>query len=68
MTDTTSAYPDTRLLIAGEWRDASGGKTIAVANPATGQTIGHGHHVFRVQSHRLSAKRDREGRTIIFGR
>src|SRR3954468_24519704 len=45
MTETTSAsYPDTRLLIAGEWRDATGGKTIAVANPATGQTIGHVAH------------------------
>ena len=41
---TTSSYPDTRLLIAGEWRDASGGKKIAVANPATGQTIGHVAH------------------------
>src|ERR1700749_4049855 len=44
MTETTSAYPDTRLLIAGEWRDATGGKKIAVANPATGQTIGHVAH------------------------
>src|ERR1700712_3240604 len=41
MTETTASYPDTRLLIAGEWRDATGGKKIAVANPATGQTIGH---------------------------
>ena len=37
---TTSSYPDTRLLIANEWSDASGGKTIPVLNPATGQTIG----------------------------
>ena len=44
MTETTSSYPDTRLLIAGEWRDATGGKKIAVANPATGQTIGHVAH------------------------
>ena len=45
MTETTTAsYPDTRLLIAGEWRDATGGKKIAVANPATGQTIGHVAH------------------------
>jgi succinate-semialdehyde dehydrogenase/glutarate-semialdehyde dehydrogenase len=41
MTETTASYPDTRLLIAGEWRDATGGKKLAVANPATGQTIGH---------------------------
>ena len=45
MTETTTAsYPDTRLLIAGEWRDATGGRKIAVANPATGQTIGHVAH------------------------
>src|SRR6201985_2694911 len=44
MTETTFAYPDTRLLIAGEWRDATGGRKIAVANPATGQTIGHVAH------------------------
>ncbi|MET0323130.1 MAG: NAD-dependent succinate-semialdehyde dehydrogenase [Duganella sp.] len=37
---TTTSYPDTRLLIANEWHDATGGKTIAVVNPATGQTIG----------------------------
>ena len=37
---TTSSYPDTRLLIANEWSDASGGKTIPVLNPATGQAIG----------------------------
>jgi len=44
MTDTTPSYPDTRLLIAGEWRDASGGKTIAVVNPATGEPIGRVAH------------------------
>src|ERR1700709_2729716 len=44
MTETTSSYPDTRLPIAGEWRDPTGGKKIAVANPATGQTIGHVAH------------------------
>ncbi len=37
---TTSSYPDTRLLIANEWIDASGGRTIPVINPATGQPIG----------------------------
>jgi hypothetical protein len=37
---TTSSYPDTRLLIANEWQDAAGGKTIPVVNPATGQAIG----------------------------
>jgi succinate-semialdehyde dehydrogenase/glutarate-semialdehyde dehydrogenase len=38
---TTSSYPDTRLLIANEWLvEATGGKTIPVVNPATGQPIG----------------------------
>ncbi len=41
---TTSSYPDTRLLIANEWHDASGGKTIPVINPATGQPIGKVAH------------------------
>ena len=41
---TTSSYPDTRLLIANEWLDASGGKTIPVINPATGQPIGKVAH------------------------
>ncbi|WP_332876478.1 NAD-dependent succinate-semialdehyde dehydrogenase [Massilia sp. S19_KUP03_FR1] len=41
---TTSSYPDTRLLIANEWVDALGGKTIPVLNPATGQTIGSVAH------------------------
>jgi succinate-semialdehyde dehydrogenase/glutarate-semialdehyde dehydrogenase len=41
---TTSSYPDTRLLIANEWQDASGGKTIPVVNPATGQPIGKVAH------------------------
>ena len=36
----TTSYPDTRLLIANEWVDATGGKTIPVVNPATGQAIG----------------------------
>jgi succinate-semialdehyde dehydrogenase/glutarate-semialdehyde dehydrogenase len=37
---TTTSYPDTRLLIGNEWNDATGGKTIAVINPATGKPIG----------------------------
>jgi len=43
MTATTS-YPDTRLLIAGEWCDAASGKTIDVVNPANGKTIGKVAH------------------------
>ncbi|WP_373991438.1 NAD-dependent succinate-semialdehyde dehydrogenase [Duganella sp. BuS-21] len=37
---TNTSYPDTRLLIANEWSDAAGGKTIPVLNPATGKSIG----------------------------
>mgnify|MGYP001163316655 CR=1 FL=1 len=34
------SYPDTQMFIAGEWRDATDGKTIPVVNPATEETIG----------------------------
>ena len=44
---TTAAYPDTRLLIANEWVDAAGGKTIDVRNPATGAVIGKVAHASR---------------------
>ena len=37
-------YPDTRLLIAGQWQDAADGRTLAVHNPATGQEIGRVAH------------------------
>lgn len=39
-----SHYPDTRLLIAGQWCDAASGKTINVVNPATGAVIGKVAH------------------------
>jgi succinate-semialdehyde dehydrogenase/glutarate-semialdehyde dehydrogenase len=35
-----AGYPDTLLLIDGNWTKARGGRTIPVANPATGETIG----------------------------
>lgn len=35
----TSAYPDTKLFIAGQW-EAGTGTALPVLNPATGQTIG----------------------------
>ena len=41
---TTSSYPDIRLLIANEWVEATGGKTIPVLNPATGKAIGNVAH------------------------
>lgn len=44
MTETTTIYPDTRLLIDNEWVDASGGKTMTVLNPATGAPIGKVAH------------------------
>ncbi|HEX3762513.1 MAG TPA: NAD-dependent succinate-semialdehyde dehydrogenase [Kofleriaceae bacterium] len=41
---TDAAYPDTRLLIDNQWRDATGGKTLDVLNPATGERIGRVAH------------------------
>lgn len=40
----TRVYPDTGLLIGGEWREAEQGRKIAVRNPANGQVIGHVAH------------------------
>ncbi|MEG1771347.1 MAG: NAD-dependent succinate-semialdehyde dehydrogenase [Comamonas sp.] len=42
-TDTAS-YPDTLLLIDNRWVEATGGKSIQVLNPATGQAIGKVAH------------------------
>lgn len=33
-------YPNTQLLIGGQWRDAADGRTIPVFNPATAKEIG----------------------------
>lgn len=38
------SYPDTQLLINGQWQPAASGKTIAVHNPATGTVIGQLAH------------------------
>jgi len=38
------SYPDTRLFIDGQWRDARAGKTLPVVNPATGKSIGKVAH------------------------
>ncbi|KGF69469.1 aldehyde dehydrogenase [Hoeflea sp. BAL378] len=35
------AYPDTQLLIDGEWRASKSGRTLPVVNPATAKVIGH---------------------------
>ena len=37
-------YPDTQLLIAGQWQDAADGRTLPVLNPATGAEIGRVAH------------------------
>lgn len=37
-------YPSTQLLIAGQWRDATDGRTLPVHNPATGSEIGRVAH------------------------
>ena len=37
-------YPNTQLLIDGQWQDAADGRTLAVCNPATGSEIGRVAH------------------------
>jgi succinate-semialdehyde dehydrogenase/glutarate-semialdehyde dehydrogenase len=55
---TTTSYPDTRLLIANEWVEATGAKTIPVVNPATGQAIGTVAHASKADLDRaLAAER-----------
>ncbi|MCY0149663.1 NAD-dependent succinate-semialdehyde dehydrogenase [Hoeflea sp. G2-23] len=36
----TPVYPDVNLMIAGEWRSARSGETLAVLDPATNEQIG----------------------------
>lgn len=38
------SYPDTQLLINGQWQPAASGKTMPVHNPATGEVIGQLAH------------------------
>ncbi len=40
-------YPDVHLFIDGSWTKAAGGRTIPVANPATGETVGTVAHADR---------------------
>ncbi|GHC73046.1 NAD-dependent succinate-semialdehyde dehydrogenase [Limoniibacter endophyticus] len=42
-----SNYPDVKLFIDGEWKDAKDGKTIDVVDPATGEVIGQVAHASR---------------------
>ena len=44
MSQTAPRYPDTQLLINGEWRNAQNERTIDVLNPATGEVIGKVAH------------------------
>lgn len=37
-------YPDTQLLINGEWSNAADGRSLPVTNPANGEVIGHVAH------------------------
>jgi succinate-semialdehyde dehydrogenase / glutarate-semialdehyde dehydrogenase len=51
-----AGYPDTLLLIDGDWTKATGGRTIPVPNPATGDTIGSVAHANRADlDHALEA-------------
>lgn len=44
MLDKNQTYPNVSLLINGRWRAAESGDTMAVMNPATGETIGRHAH------------------------
>jgi succinate-semialdehyde dehydrogenase/glutarate-semialdehyde dehydrogenase len=44
MTGLPVTYPNTQLLIAGQWQDAVDGRTLAVHNPADGTEIGRVAH------------------------
>ncbi|MBX8826445.1 NAD-dependent succinate-semialdehyde dehydrogenase [Ochrobactrum sp. SFR4] len=48
MSQTAPRYPDTQLLINGEWRNAQSGRTIDVFNPATSEVIGKVAHAEKV--------------------
>jgi succinate-semialdehyde dehydrogenase/glutarate-semialdehyde dehydrogenase len=41
VSSTASPFFRQQILIDGEWRDAAGGGTVAVDNPATGAVVGH---------------------------
>ncbi|WP_429818933.1 NAD-dependent succinate-semialdehyde dehydrogenase [Ensifer sp. B1-9] len=41
-------YPNTRLYIGGEWRDASDGRTLDVINPVSGEVIGQVAHASKI--------------------
>ena len=49
------SYPNTQLLIDGQWCDAASGKTLAVLNPATGLEIGRVAHADKTDLDRALA-------------
>ncbi|WP_010140555.1 NAD-dependent succinate-semialdehyde dehydrogenase [Oceanicola sp. S124] len=53
------SYPDTLLLIDGEWCKAASGRTLPVVNPATGQEIGRVAHAGTEDLDRALAAVDR---------
>ena len=53
------SYPDTLLLIDGEWMPAASGKTLGVVNPATGEEIGRCAHASTEDLDRALAAVDR---------
>ena len=53
------SYPDTLLLIDGEWCQAASGRTLPVVNPATGQEIGTVAHAGTEDLDRALAAVDR---------
>ncbi|VWX58994.1 Alpha-ketoglutaric semialdehyde dehydrogenase 1 [Burkholderiales bacterium 8X] len=55
----SSNYPNTQLLIDGQWVDAIGGKTLDVVNPATGQPIGKVAHAGKADLDRALASAQR---------
>ena len=52
------AYSDTQLFINGKWRPSQSGRTIAVLNPATEETIGTVAHADRADA--LGAEYDHD--------
>ena len=52
-------YPDVLLLIDGTWTAAASGRTLAVVNPATGETIGSVAHAGRDDLDRALAAAER---------
>jgi succinate-semialdehyde dehydrogenase / glutarate-semialdehyde dehydrogenase len=52
-------YPDVNLFIDGAWTPAAAGRTIAIANPATGETVGKVAHADRGDLDRALAAADK---------